>query len=639
MGAPLRHVVGLKPGIRFFDHFRFLRPSSVTSVKDLRRRRNTLFLLKDSDNRFAARGQIVEMDWEGERLMIFCGSPWLFWMNANCPSTKLDLSDFPAQDSQLDQLFLMTTEQRMVSDLEKLNSELKDAKRETEAAQEAKNAIFARMSHEMRTPLNGVVSALSLLSEEPLAEGAQQLLEMAQSSSKNLLHVINYVLDVSKIEAQDEAPELVEFDVRGFMNSVTSILKARAVHKGLDLHWLCSEGLVDRYVADKAKLRQCLLNLITNAIKFTPSGHIQVRALPVFLEDLRGIRFEVEDTGIGIAADDQRKIFEPFWTQGDAAPKERGTGLGLDILRRNVEAMRGQFGVRSREGHGSTFWFEVPAEAAEVRQAERSMPRDPEPEVPQHLSGHILLVDDNETNLLLGGMILESLGLTVQTAENAATAISLAHGTRFDLVLMDISMPGMDGVGATGEIRKFASREELPVLALTAYASSEERERCLKAGMNDYLTKPIVRERLAEKVFRWLPTTKGPKPDDEEQRTPGDPPDAMQTLDEGIVRALLNEVGRANLWTVIDKFEREVGSRRRALESAFEAKDRDALAREAHTLSSTCRSLGLSEAGTHLSTLEQALREGADINELAPTPILATLESGLAALAAFRKNL
>ncbi len=635
-GSPLRHVEDLRPGIAFFDHFTFLRPSRVNSVEDMRRPRNSLFLLKDNEDRFAARGQVVEMDWDGERLMTFCGSPWLFWMNSNCPGTRLDLSDFPAQDSQLDQLFLMTTEQRMVADLEKLNADLKIAKRETEVAQEAKSAIFARMSHEMRTPLNGVVSALALMSDESLPEQAGQLLQMARDSSQNLLHVINYVLDVSKIEAQDAAPEPVDFDLRQLMNSVTGILKARAVQKGLDLHWLCSGDLENHYVADKAKLRQCLLNLITNAIKFTPSGHVQLRALPINRADMQGIRFEVEDTGVGISDDDQRKIFEPFWTKSDAAAKEHGTGLGLDILRRNIEAMNGEFGVRSHEGHGSCFWIEIPAEPGDESRAEPIDGVLPGAGVPETLSGHILLVDDNETNLLLGRMILESLGLTVETAENAAGAISMVHGTRFDLILMDISMPGMDGVGATLEIRKFANRDELPILALTAFASSVERERCLRAGMNDYLTKPIVRDRLAEKVYRWLSTEQREQPEQKPSKPAEAPEDQVPCLDESVLTNLLAEVGHANLNTVLDKFESEVKNRRVALLASLEDGDRDSTAREAHTLSSTCRSLGLTEAGGLLSELEHTLRGGGDPAADTPVTVDAALERGLEALRAFR---
>ena len=279
--SPRSHLPELSVGAGFFELFTVLRPAGISDVDGLRRKEDSLFLIKDVRSRFAARGQFVEIRSLGSPVLCFCGSPWLFWMNANCPEVKLGLRDFSPQDSQLDQLFLMTTEQRMVSDLEKLNAELKSAKRETEEAQRTKDALFARMSHEMRTPLNGVVSALSLLADEALNDDARKLVTLAQSASRNLLHVINYVLDISRIEAGDARLEPMTFDLGGLLKAVTDIVRARAVEKGIDLQWRVSPQLARYYIADRAKIRQCLLNLVTNAIRFTPHGGVTISALPL----------------------------------------------------------------------------------------------------------------------------------------------------------------------------------------------------------------------------------------------------------------------------------------------------------------------------------------------------------------------
>lgn len=635
-----RYVPRLTEGSNFFSVFETLRPSGIRSMAELGRHRGSLFLLKSRDEQFAARGQFVEAMKNGKKTLCFFGAPWLFWMNTNCPDTKLGMGDFSAQDSQLDQLFLMTTEQRMVSDLEKLNAALKQAKTETEEAQETKNALFARMSHEMRTPLNGVVSALALLGDHKLDDEALRLLNLAHSSSRNLLHVINYVLDISKIEAGDAPIESRPFSLPRLLESVTDIVQARAVEKDLELISRSSFQLNDIYIGDKTRLRQCLLNLATNAIKFTPRGTVVVRAVPSHRERDDLLRFEVEDTGVGISQDNQKHIFDPFWTASrNEESAEKGTGLGLDIVRRHVEALGGTIGVISREGKGSLFWFEVPLEPGDDTLEIDDEDTSPTLVVPERFSGTVLLVDDNPTNLVLGRMILESLGVTVEETRDGASAAELALTGNYDLVLMDISMPVMDGVQATKTIREQLGPGEQPIVALTAYASSEERERCLAAGMNDYLTKPIVRDRLAEQLQRWLapapsqePATATPAP---ESAAPAQP--EAPALAESVLTELREQIGDANLSTVLDQFEGEVQARWDGFVEACAQGDRKALIRESHTLSSTCRSLGLIAAGEHFSALEEQLRSDGPLPDSVVTSE-SLLQAGLRGLGEFRRN-
>ncbi|WOJ92173.1 response regulator [Congregibacter variabilis] len=637
--TPKRYIPTLSEGSQFFELFKLLRPAGARNIAEVRKHLSSLFLVKSVGERFAMRGQMVETTWEGRDVLCFCGSPWVFWMNAHCPDIKLGMGDFSAQDSQLDQLFLMTTEQRMVSDLEKLNSELQHAKQDTEAAQMAKNALFARMSHEMRTPLNGVVSALSLLGDHKMNTKAEELLALANSSSRNLLHVINYILDISKIEAGDEVFDSTIFEMTAMLRGVTDIVRARAVEKNLELIWSTSPLLSDLYIGDKSKLRQCLLNLITNAIKFTDVGSVTVRALPSASED--SVRFEVEDTGAGIGVDDKHLIFEPFWTgMSDTLGRERGTGLGLDLVRRYVDVMGGTLGVASHIGRGSLFWFEVPLEIG-IEEASTDLGSAPQTQdVPTRFDGRVLLVDDNSTNMLLGRLILESLGVTVEEACDGAMAVEKALKEPFDLVLMDLNMPVMDGVAATAKIRKHRNEDALPVVALTAYASSEEKERCLRIGMNDYLTKPIVRDRLAEQLNRWLTADNSHNEPEitasviEEANDSNAPP----ILAKDILDELRAQIGDASLGDVLDQFEAEVHSRWEAFSEAFMAAELGTMIREVHTLASTCRSLGLAQAGEHFAMLEQQMRDsGNAVSQDDVSVSDGLLRSGLKALGEYRK--
>ncbi|EAQ96635.1 response regulator [Congregibacter litoralis] len=638
--TPRRHLKDLDVGSRFFDLFTLLRPATARSIPEVREHLASLFLVKSRNERFAIRGQMVETTWQREPVLCFCGAPWLFWMNAHCPDIKLGIADFSSQDSQLDQLFLMSTEQRMVSDLEKLNAELQDAKHDTELAQAGKTAMFARMSHEMRTPLNGVVSALALMGDQEMSPQSRELLALANSSSRNLLHVINYVLDISKIESGDEVLENTLFELPLILRSVTDIVRARAVEKKLELTWSSSPLLGNLYLGDKAKLRQCLLNLITNAVKFTPAGSITVRALPSSHSDGNHIRFEVEDTGEGISPEDRLHIFEPFWTgASDALGQDKGTGLGLDLVRRYVEVMQGTLGVISQLGKGSLFWLELPLEPAPEASALGASPEATPEEVPARFQGKVLLVDDNATNMLLGRLILESLGVSVEEARDGAAAVQRALEEDFDLVLMDLNMPVMDGVAATTSIRRERSEEALPVVALTAYASSEERERCLQVGMNDYLTKPIVRDRLAEQLNRWLKADTGTGVTSKAAaKKPPSETNTLPDLAEDVLSELRTQIGDSSLTTVLDQFEAEVQGRWSRYSQALSEGDRPAMIREAHTLSSTCRSLGLANAGEHFSKLESQLQDGAAIPKDAPEESEAILSRGLRALSEFRNS-
>ncbi|MEP4148304.1 MAG: ATP-binding protein [Halioglobus sp.] len=592
--ASLRHFLPkLDQAPLLGEVFNFVRPRSIANYTEALDHLGALLLLTSVDDDFAIRGQLVQKKIDGNDRIVFCGAPWLAWMSVNKPEVKLRLQDFAPQDVQLDQLFYISTEARMVADLEALNAELGLAKEEAEAAQAAKNAFFARMSHEMRTPLNGIVSALALMTDQAVEGKQQELLGLASKSSASLMEVINYVLDVSKMESEEAEPELVQFDLRGLIGSVSDIVRARAMEKGLELRSRCEASLQQLYIGDEYRLRQALLNLLTNAIKFTERGFVAIDVSSV--EGSEGtVRIEVRDTGEGIDELEHESIFEPFVSESSQGGE--GTGLGLDIARRNVNSMGGVIGLTSEPEQGSTFWIELPLKLAKDS-AKSAVASEGEYKEGQFV-GRVLLVDDNETNLVLGSLILEGMGVTVTQAASGEQAVQLAMGESFDLVLMDISMPGIDGYEATRRIRDWKSREELPIVALSAYASSVQQAESMASGMDGYLTKPIERDRLATALERWLQKEKWSAEkvtQDCVEKTTSSHVD-MDTL-EGLVR----QIGLDNLSTVISKFADEAAKRWLALECASTSKD---LAREAHTLGSTCRSFGLPGIADQLGFIE-----------------------------------
>ncbi len=615
----LEHMPWLAENPVLTEVFNVERPRQVVNWDQLRQRSDQLLLMTAADGSFAVRGQVVPDDSGSEPRLLFCGAPWLFWLNTERPDLTLGIRDFTPQDAQLDQLFFMTTEKTMVEDLELMNEQLKGAKADLEAAQRGRDAFFAQMSHEMRTPLNGVVSALALLDHHDLSEEAQELLSLVRSSSRNLMHVINYVLDVSKIEAADGVTEQAPLALDDLVESVIEIIGARAREKGLGLHTRIAPGLPRAFLGDAARLRQSLLNLVTNAIKFTDEGEVTVR---VTGDDERAgwVRIDVTDTGIGVPGEFRERIFEPFFSvpREGTADQEPGTGLGLDIVRRNVELMGGELSLADGPRSGSTFTLRLPLEPVPEAPVGVNGEREDD-ETPRTLEGEVLLVDDNQTNLMLGAMLLEKLGVRVRSVSSGEAAVEAVMAARPDLVLMDISMPGIDGFEATRRIRALPGGESLPVLALTAYASSRERGLAEEAGMNGYLTKPVKRSRLASTLAEWLPSG-SPAPA---------PVDGAALVDDGVLRDLGREIGPENLLIVIETFGSEARERWFAL-SATETPE--ALAREAHSLISTCRSFGLRAVADGLVAVEREAREGRYPSKDALESLGTQLEAALVAL-------
>lgn len=599
------------------DVFDTLRPASLDTFQQGLKSLGSLCLMTARSSEFAIRGQLIETRLEDQDVLCFCGAPWLFWINTNSPKTRLTLNDFSAQDVQLDQLFFMSTERQMVDDLEKLNDDLQKAKVELEQAQETQRLFFAQMSHEIRTPLNAVVSALSLLGQCPMNAEQNKFVELARSSSKNLMEVINYVLGISKIELSGRQ-EQVLFGWPDLIRSSAEVVAARAQEKSLELKIELAPDLPKVSFGSPALLRQTLLNLLINAIKFTDEGNVTIRALPLRQADQQStLRLEVVDTGVGITDDKLQHIFEPFWSESPEgiSSREEGTGLGLDIVRRNVQIMGGEIYVKSTPGTGTVFWFELPVRlpspAEHTTWIEKSQHPVETATEPPELAGTVLLVDDNQTNLVLGSLILESMGLEVTSVDGGHAAIASARQGLYDLVLMDISMPDIDGLEATRRIRDFAHQDQLPIIALTAHIDDKEKQACFDVGMNDYLTKPIDSQDLNRALARWLAVGKPPDADTDAAVAAGESPVADRALvDENVLTDLIKQIGSDNLQLVIDNVQTESIQRWQELEIAESEGDTAAVRRHVHSLASIFRSVGLFPVGDSLSAVEDTLRAG-----------------------------
>ena len=380
-----------------------------------------------------------------------------------------------------------------IDDLKRQELALIEAQQAAQAAAEAKSAFLANMSHEIRTPMNGVMGVLHLLKSEALTDQGRRMLEEALSCGQMLAELLNDVIDFSKIEAGrlELAPEAIA--PAALARGVVDLLKPQAEAKGLDLRIEGFEA-VGFVHADPVRLRQALFNLVGNAVKFTPAGHVLVRAMP----SPGRLRIEVEDTGVGIPAAAQHRIFQRF-DQGDASTTRRfgGSGLGLAITRRLAEMMGGEVGFHSVEGHGSTFWLEVAAPVADA-------PAEVAPAAEDVLEGlRILVVEDNATNRMIATKLLENLGADVETACDGAQGVEAATQGGFDLILMDVQMPGMDGLEATRRIRALASAvADTPIIALTANVLSHQHQAYLSAGMDGVVGKPISPAVLLAEIAR-----------------------------------------------------------------------------------------------------------------------------------------
>jgi hemerythrin-like metal-binding protein/PAS domain S-box-containing protein len=398
---------------------------------------------------------------------------------------------------------------RDVTDRIELARQLADALALAEKSAKAKSEFLSNMSHEIRTPLNAIIGLSHLLQKSPLADEQRERLTRIDTSAYHLLAIINDILDLSKIEAGRMTLEETDFTIDDILDYTRELIAEAAAQKDLRVS-LDRDSVPIRLRGDPTRLRQGLLNYASNAIKFTERGQVQLSAQLISEDDDDAVmvRFQVEDSGIGIAPDTLAKLFQPF-QQGDANTSRKfgGTGLGLVITRHLARLMGGDAGASSEVGRGSIFWFSARLRRAQAPRAECVEGLEQDAAVvlrERHAGARILLVEDEPINREVALDILQEVGLSVDFACDGREAVELARANDYRLILMDMLMPEVDGLAATRSIRALPDRGKVPILAMTANAYESDKRACLDAGMNDHIAKPVDPQKLYETVLGWL---------------------------------------------------------------------------------------------------------------------------------------
>jgi len=509
-----------------------------------------------------------------------------------------------------DKLALTTAKARkfeeMNSELHEVQTQLIKAKNSAEAANLSKSTFLANMSHEVRTPMNGIMGVTSLLLETPMPEKQSELIHIIDKSAKSLLTILNDILDYSKIEAGELDLESTCFSLENTFKEIFDLVQVTAKEKKLEFHSSIDNGIPPLIVGDPLRLRQVLLNLISNSVKFTENGEVSVLVSIVNQtnSDIT-LKMLVKDTGIGIPADKLYCLFESF-SQVDSSSTRRygGTGLGLAIASQLVKIMHGKLSVKSELGKGSEFWFVLTFKKQEDRRhseiGDEAVNRrlihadDVLLEVPETVKRkvRILLVEDDKINQMVALFTLKGLGFDIDAVDNGSECISALKKVNYDIIFMDIQMPEMDGFETTQIIRDKNSEvknHKIIIVAMTAHAMKGDKERCIQKGMDDYISKPIEPDKLNIILNRWLyPETKK---------------DTFQSIvNMDTFRDLKRSIGDVDF--VIVAFTKDLPDKIKHLRQAIQDNNPIKLEMGAHALKANCSTLGISKLGELCKDIE-----------------------------------
>lgn len=495
------------------------------------------------------------------------------------------------------------------------SAEFNKAARAAARANKAKSDFLAVMSHEIRTPMNGVLGMVDFLKETELTQEQREAVDTILGCSDALLNTLNDILDISKIEAGKFSINNEAYYLHDLVNRISRLVQINLQNKDVEYKCEISPDVPKFIIGDEKRIQQVIINFMNNAMKFTSEGHVGLYVSCHKKNDIPTLLFEVHDTGIGISHKNQQKLFKQF-AQADStiATQYGGTGLGLFISNKLVSLMEGQVGVESEEGKGSVFWFELPCNAVENQEEmEQQAARSYEDEkIPAQ---NILLADDNELNQMIVKRMLENRGHNISVARNGEEAVMMVRQNPYDMILMDINMPFVDGIEATRQIKKMGSgRDKIPVIALTASTKNEVIHDCLHAGMVDYLLKPIEKAKLFEAVYHFSA--------DKSQ----DPRSGHVVSAEDVVytkarnekfEVLVEEFGEDYAIDLARQFIGAITEKLQYMDECIESGDHDAVYNVAHDLSGMTGNVGLDDSLEFSRRLERkAMNKEGDYDTL-----------------------